>query len=149
MPEQRHGHALEQTQHWSLSLEGFLFVYFCLWEILVQVSREGISTIFISLPDVFFNMLILQHVWIESQEYCLVVFFFLLLLLFNYSCMPFLPIPPPHPRPSLKRDWDGGQSAPRWSGKCKLYVPKCLWLEKTKTCDSLAGCKLLKLFGLV
>ena len=24
-------------------------------------------------------------------------FFFLFLLLFNYSCMPFLPIPPPHP----------------------------------------------------
>ena len=25
------------------------------------------------------------------------LFFFKFLLLFNYSCMPFLPIPPPHP----------------------------------------------------
>ena len=27
------------------------------------------------------------------------IIFKIFLLLFNYSCMPFLPIPPPHPNP--------------------------------------------------
>ena len=49
------------------------------------------------------------HVWFSLYVFCLSVCFlvyfvckiiysfFKFLLLFNYSCMPFLPIPPPHP----------------------------------------------------
>ena len=39
--------------------------------------------------------------------------FFNFLLLFNYSCVPFLPIPPPHLHP------------PPWFGPCVLYSSSC------------------------
>ena len=51
---------------------------------------------------------------------------------------------------SLKRDQEWGCSlCSPLSGMCKSFVPKCPWLGKIKSCDSLAGWTLLKLFGLV
>ena len=40
-----------------------------------------------------------------------------ILLLFNYSCMPFLPIPPPHPSQT--------HFPPAWFCPCVLYSSSC------------------------
>ena len=61
-------------------------------------------------------------IWDRSSELFLFSFFFKNLLLFNYSCMPFLPIPPPHPSwthlpPPLH--------PPPWFGPCVLYSRSC------------------------
>ena len=41
--------------------------------------------------------IILGHIYGHSIYLFIYLFIFKFLLLFNYSCMPFLPIPPPHP----------------------------------------------------
>ena len=60
---------------------------------------------------------------------CSYFFFFKFLLLFNYSCMPFLPIPPPHPSwthlpPHLH--------PPPWFCPCVLYSSSCALISKDR-----------------
>ena len=93
--------------------------------------RGGSNRIFINFPGVSFNMSIHQNVPIEESG----VIFWLVLFSMNVieegPGVRLLSLPPP------------------LSGMCKSFVPKCPWLGKIKSCDSLAGWTLLKLFGLV
>ncbi|CAK6434900.1 unnamed protein product [Pipistrellus nathusii] len=41
-------------------------------------------------------------------------------------------------RMSPKRDLDSMGSAPKWSGMCKPFVPKCPWLGKRRPCHLLS-----------
>lgn len=48
-----------------------------------------------------------------------------------------------------KCPWIGRSSAPARSGMYKSFALKCPWLGKTRPCDSVAGCKLLRSPGFV
>ena len=53
-------------------------------------------------------------------------FYFNFVLLFNYSCVPFLPIPPPHPR------WTSSLPhlhPPPWFCPCVFYSSSCNYLS--------------------
>ena len=52
------------------------------------------------------------------------ILFFKFLLLFNYSCMPFLPIPPPHPTPAEPTSLPH-LNPPPWFCPCVLYSSFC------------------------
>ena len=103
-----------------------LRLFICLWPawILGEVSGEGLNRIFISFPGMAFAMLVYQNVY-RGVKYFLVSFIF-------KECY-------------LKRDQDRSCSAPEQSRMCKTFAPKCPWLGKIKPCNSIAGCKLLKL----
>ena len=58
----------------------------------------------------------------ERQSHIDVSFFFKFFIAFSYSCVPFLPFPPPHPSqtPSFPHI-----HSPPWFGPCVLYSSSC------------------------
>ena len=61
---------------------------------------------------------------IYSFFFTIILFLKKFLLLFNYSCMPFLPIPPPHPSQSYLPP-PSPLHPPPWFCPCVLYSSSC------------------------